>query len=122
VALLGFLLIVALYFVPMIIALIRGHHNALAISLLNFFLGWTFIGWVGALVWACTSPQPTTPVVVNQTVRPMQLDSASEAPAVAAPRYDTTTGRQILGYDATTGLPILGDAPEPQVSPPPADL
>jgi len=24
----------------------------LAISLLNLFLGWTFVGWVAALVWA----------------------------------------------------------------------
>lgn len=28
--------------------------NASAILILNFLLGWTLIGWVVALVWACT--------------------------------------------------------------------
>jgi hypothetical protein len=27
----------------------------LAIGVLNFFLGWTLLGWIGALVWACTA-------------------------------------------------------------------
>ncbi len=49
-----FTLSLALYFLPTIIALLRGHRNALAIFLLNFFLGWTFIGWVVALVWSAT--------------------------------------------------------------------
>jgi hypothetical protein len=26
-----------------------------AIFFLNLFLGWTFLGWVAAFVWACTS-------------------------------------------------------------------
>jgi len=49
-----FIIIIASYFLPTIIALLRGHRNALAIFLLNFFLGWTFIGWVVALVWSAT--------------------------------------------------------------------
>lgn len=43
----------ALYFVPGIIAGARGHNNFVAILVLNLFLGWTLLGWVGALVWAC---------------------------------------------------------------------
>lgn len=43
-----------LYFVPVVIALCRQHQNAFAIFLLNLFLGWTFIGWIASLVWACT--------------------------------------------------------------------
>jgi hypothetical protein len=43
-----------LYFLPWIIALIRGHHNAGAIFLLNFLLGWTFIGWIVAFIWSFT--------------------------------------------------------------------
>jgi hypothetical protein len=38
------------YFIPSIIG--RKKKNSKAIFLLNLFLGWTFIGWVGALVWA----------------------------------------------------------------------
>ena len=41
-----------LYFLPTIIALVRQKRNTIAIFVLNFFLGWTFIGWVAALVWS----------------------------------------------------------------------
>ena len=42
------------YFFPAIIAAFRRHHNLLAIFLLNLFLGWSGLGWIGALVWAAT--------------------------------------------------------------------
>ncbi|MCH8328391.1 MAG: superinfection immunity protein [Candidatus Marinimicrobia bacterium] len=41
-----------IYFVPAVVA--RGKRNFGAIFALNLFLGWTLIGWVGALVWALT--------------------------------------------------------------------
>lgn len=44
-----------LYALPTAIAVRRKHHNRVAIALLNLFLGWTFIGWVLALVWAATA-------------------------------------------------------------------
>jgi hypothetical protein len=47
----------ALYFLPWLIALLRGHHNAAAIFMLNLLLGWTGLGWVVALVWSMTSVQ-----------------------------------------------------------------
>lgn len=51
-----------MYFLPSIIALARSKRDLLSIFLLNFFLGWTFIGWIVALVWAVKSDVP--PVVV----------------------------------------------------------
>ena len=46
------LLIFFLYWLPTYIA-IRAHKpNVGAIAVLNLCLGWTFIGWVSALVWA----------------------------------------------------------------------
>lgn len=42
----------AFYFLPAIIAFVRNKRDAGAILLLNFFLGWTMLGWVVALVWA----------------------------------------------------------------------
>jgi hypothetical protein len=39
-----------IYFIPAILS--TGRENSTAITALNFFLGWTFIGWVGALIWA----------------------------------------------------------------------
>jgi hypothetical protein len=41
-----------LYFLPSIVALARSKRDLVSIFLLNFFLGWTAIGWVVALVWA----------------------------------------------------------------------
>jgi hypothetical protein len=51
------------YFIPTIIALVREHHQSLAIFILNFMLGWSGLGWVLALIWACTAVnrQPTAP-------------------------------------------------------------
>ncbi len=51
------ILVLALYFLPGIIASARSHHNALAIWVLNLFLGWTALGWIVALVWAFTAVQ-----------------------------------------------------------------
>ncbi len=44
-----------LYFVPIIVAYVRKHNNILAISLLNVILGWTFAGWLAALLWSLNS-------------------------------------------------------------------
>ena len=43
------------YFIPAIVAYSRKHNNSTAILILNLFLGWTFIGWVVALVWSATA-------------------------------------------------------------------
>lgn len=50
--LLRLVLIIAIYFVPAILAFRAKKTNKLAILALNFFLGWTLIGWVISLVWA----------------------------------------------------------------------
>ena len=47
-----------LYFLPSIIALARSKRDLLAIFLLNFFLGWSVIGWIVALVWAAKNDAP----------------------------------------------------------------
>jgi len=50
------------YFLPSIIALARSKRNTLSIFLLNFFLGWTLVGWVVALVWAMKADDYPPPV------------------------------------------------------------
>jgi len=45
-------LIFALYFLPFLIASLRQRKNILAIFLLNLTLGWTFLGWIAALIWS----------------------------------------------------------------------
>lgn len=42
----------AVYLIPTIIAGFRRHRNGVAILVVNFFLGWTLLGWILALVWA----------------------------------------------------------------------
>jgi hypothetical protein len=57
---LGFVVIifaVGAYFTPLILAWVRHLDNIMQIALLNFFLGWTMIGWVIALIWAAKPMQ-----------------------------------------------------------------
>lgn len=46
------------YFIPAIIGYKKKHSTG--ILLLNLFLGWTFLGWIGSLVWAVSSPRHKT--------------------------------------------------------------
>ena len=48
------LIILVIYFIRSFVASRRNKRNTTAIFLLNLFLGWTFVGWVIALVWAAT--------------------------------------------------------------------
>jgi len=48
----------AMYFLPTIIAFARSKRDTGAILLLNFFLGWSVIGWIVALVWAVKTDYP----------------------------------------------------------------
>lgn len=70
----GFLLIIAgllVYFASQ-----REHPNATAIGVFNFFLGWTFIGWVVALVWSLgnTKAKRVTVENMNQNKAEDNLD------------------------------------------------
>lgn len=53
--LLFFLFCFVIPFLPTIVAALRHSEHLLAIFLINFFLGWTVIGWIVALIWAATS-------------------------------------------------------------------
>jgi hypothetical protein len=48
-----FILLLVVYFIPTLVA--GEKRNFGAILALNIFLGWTLVGWVGALVWAIAS-------------------------------------------------------------------
>lgn len=70
-----------LYFLPLIEAKLRRRPNFTSIAIVNTLLGWTFVGWVVALAWACSNrpdvkdPQSGTPSPV-----PAPLTRASTAP------------------------------------------
>lgn len=50
------LFLFVLYWLPTLIAIVRQTPSALGVAMLNFFLGWTVIGWIMALVWALAAP------------------------------------------------------------------
>jgi hypothetical protein len=52
-----------IYFLPAIVASTRRHRNRLAIGILNLLLGCTLLGWIVAMVWACTSDVEPRPQV-----------------------------------------------------------
>ena len=79
--LVGLAFSLALLFLPTLVAKSRNHPSTLAIFLVNLFFGWTFVGWVIALVWACTRPAPP---VFYTPVYPVVI-APSHHPAVANP-------------------------------------
>jgi len=49
----------AVYFLPSFVAWKKKRQDAIIV--LNLLLGWTVLGWIGALIWAmCEKPVPTT--------------------------------------------------------------
>ena len=60
-ALVAFVILLAIYFAPTIVALDRRHRHRLAIFLINLLFGWSLIGWAGALLWAVLGDEETMP-------------------------------------------------------------
>ena len=50
------LISIILYVLPWWIASHRKCKHRMGFAVLTIFLGWTFLGWVGALIWAVTGP------------------------------------------------------------------
>ena len=80
-----FVILGALYFLPTIIAALRHHHNTAMIAILNFFLGWTFIGWVIFLAMSFGNPSPQQTIIHNVYGGPV----APPAPTTATPSRTT---------------------------------
>ena len=47
-----------IYFAPSIIGWMQAHQKRAAIFELNLCLGWTVLGWIASIVWACTPAKP----------------------------------------------------------------
>lgn len=59
-----------MYLLPTIVAVLRKHRQLPAIALLNILLGWSGLGWIGALIWSLITPQPTPTIIVQQAPPP----------------------------------------------------
>ena len=53
------LFFVVFYILPFCVAVVRAHHNAGAILVVNLLFGWTGIGWFVTLAWAGFGPAST---------------------------------------------------------------
>jgi len=60
----GALILLGLYFLPSIIASCRHHQSGGGIFVINLFFGWTVLGWVISLAWACSATGTKT-ITVN---------------------------------------------------------
>ena len=78
-----FIILVALYFVPSIVAVSTAHPHVAGIVILNVFLGWTLAGWVGALVWSLVKPTPQQIVFTRIDVPGTPQPGFYQAPIVA---------------------------------------
>jgi hypothetical protein len=87
------LMLLCLYFLPSIVALIRKKNNTGAILVLNFFLGWTFIGWIVSMVWALSSDPRPQQVIINNHI-PAENNMPAEKHVTPVMIRPTTPARQ----------------------------
>ncbi len=90
------LILLALYFLPTLIA--RDKKGATGIFLLNFFLGWTFFGYIFALLWALAAdPRPagTDAALAGELLR---LEDLQRRGALSWAEYERRRTRLLHGY------------------------
>lgn len=97
------IIIMAIYFLPAFVANDKKHPQAGAISVLNFFLGWTLIGWVVALAWACTN-QEQKEVIAQSPEKKSSVDELEKLAELKEKGILTTEEfeakkKQILGLE-----------------------
>jgi hypothetical protein len=64
----GFMILMFLavcYFIPTIVVFAKQKANKAPTIVVNFFLGWTFIGWIAALAMSLSTNQPQQVIVQN---------------------------------------------------------
>ena len=97
------------YFLPTVIARSRRHRDRTAIFVLNLLAGWTFFGWVAALVWSLTSnvehPEPAT-------AEQDELDDGHDLPGASTFTRNTDAGLATRGDSAPDPDPLLISAME----------
>ena len=61
---------IVVYFIPTVVAIYRNVKNLVPIALLNLLLGFTYVFWVGALIWAIMDKQKVknieTPIYMSR--------------------------------------------------------
>lgn len=59
---------VGIYLLPVIIGAYRGVESIVSLAVVNVFLGWSLLGWVVSLAWACAPIRrgPTPPPISRE--------------------------------------------------------
>src|SRR5215471_18946689 len=64
----------------LIVATTRDHHQRLAIGILNLVGGWSVVGWIVALVWACTVVRQVAPEAPPAALPPRRSGTPAPRP------------------------------------------
>ena len=103
-----------IYFIPTIIAMIRKKTNTRAILALNLFLGWTFVGWVVALVWALSVDAAALLIAKDQADARRHREAMQHQTRLAAATL--AAQQQMLQPRAAAPVPKVIKGPPPQQS------
>jgi Superinfection immunity protein len=98
-----------LYFLPTIIAIVRKMPNTGSVFVVNLFLGWTFIGWIVALVMAAGSAQPRAALQATSTASTAPLPPPPGT-ATAGPTFVHIGQRYRFGSRSTHRATASGTA------------
>lgn len=71
-------LVFFIYFIPTFVAFSRHHQFKWIIFLINFFAGLTFVGWIGALIWALIDTDQNTKVYIQPPDKNSDFSVADE--------------------------------------------
>ena len=96
-----FIIFALLYFIAAIVA--RKKRSSSGIFWLNFFLGWTVVGWVTALIWALKKDPQSTQVVDHGAQEWVRCAGCGKYSPPGA-KCCSSCGAQI-----TTGFPSSGE-------------
>jgi hypothetical protein len=108
-ALLVVVVSIGIYFIPYILAKQNRKQNAGAIGALNFFLGWTLVGWVVALVWAMSKdanvPQPLP--MTAPAPPPLATSAQKKCPDCAEMVLADARKCRFCGHEFTRATPLV---------------
>ncbi|HEX5508883.1 MAG TPA: superinfection immunity protein [Pseudolabrys sp.] len=76
-------IVITIYFTPAIVAYRRKHAQFTAILWLDILTGWTFLGWVAALIWALSNPQVVSTKPVGDSTRYTKAEYEKTCPECA---------------------------------------
>jgi hypothetical protein len=102
------------YMLPWAIGATRNKTNCVATALVNFFFGWSLIGWVIALVMACGS-EPRQPVVVQTFPQPPYVPGSNPYGTAG---FGPTAQAGYPSYPTYPTYPAHPAAPPPAALPP----